>query len=195
MAVILYFYSSSISAVFGTSNGPVEYKLIKTPITPSQDYQTNVTVGELTNNVALGSTPDTGMSITIKANVNMKNATSSDGWASSYLLLKPIIKIGDSPQLYYNAKDSKAVVLVAYRDNPTYPHIEQIELDLPQQKDTEIKVSISNRDIKISIDGALVKFHKLPNVALITAGFSDIIQIGESSNNIQGTINSLSIFF
>jgi hypothetical protein len=195
-AFFLYLYSAQISVWWSTASGnSPEYKLINKQLDFTQDYNTRLTIGELTNNTKLLTMSDTGRAITIKCDLHVLNTISNEGWASSFYTLKPIIKIGESPCLYFSPKDSKLIVMTKYKDNPYYPHLMNITVDFPLQKWTSIIVNINNRDVRIYLDNVLVKFNKLDNTAIISNSYSDIISIGEKNNNIQGSIRNLSLLF
>jgi hypothetical protein len=195
-AFIIYMYSDTIGSLWNSINNITpSYPIIKNRISLKQDYNYQLTVGELTGNTQMTIIPDKGHAITIKCDLHILNTMSNEGWASSFQSLKPIIKIGESPHIYYNAKDSLLVVVVKYRDNPYYPHYNQTYINFPVQKLTSIVVNIVNSDIRIYMDGNLVKFTKLDNVAIISNNYNDVIKVGEYNNNIQGDINNLSISF
>lgn len=194
IGLVLFMYSGQIASFWNSRNTlSTPYPLITNKLDMFQDYSMKITVGELTGN-GLKSVA-TGHAITIKCDLHMLNASSNDGWASSYSTLKPIIKIGESPYLYYNPKDSVLVLVVKYMDNPYYPHFERIEVDFPLQKWTSVIATISNRAVRIYLDGTIVKYVELNNVAVISNLYSDVISVGEINNNIQGSIRNLSITF
>lgn len=194
IGLVLFMYSGQIGSFWNSRNTQsTPYPLITTQLEMFQDYSMKTTVGELTGNNLKSIA--TGHAITIKCDLHMLNASSNDGWASSYSTLKPIIKIGESPYLYYNPKDSVLVLVVKYMDNPYYPHFERIEVDFPLQKWTSVIATISNRAVRIYLDGTIVKYVELNNVAVISNLYSDVISVGEVNNNIQGSIRNLSITF
>jgi hypothetical protein len=196
--LILFFYlfKSNILQWFNKSSSSKVYTLISsnTPIT--QDFSITNTFSELvgSSNSPIQS-PDGGNAITIKCELNIPNTISNDGWNSSFLSLKPIIKIGSSPSILYNPKDGVLVFIVLYRDNPYYPHYTQIPIDLPIQGWNQVIFTINNRNVKIYLNGTIIKFIKLDNTAVISSNPNDLIKIGQENNNIIGNIRNLSITF
>lgn len=194
LAFFLYLYSSQIIAWWKSTSGTAnEYPIIKGQQDLTQEFGERMTLGELLGGAQVLNIPDNGKAITIKLDLHMNSTVSNDGWGSSYLSLKPIIKVGESPALYYSPKDSKLVLVVKYRDNPYYPHYQNIEVDFPLQKWTSVLITVDNRDVKLYIDGNLVRFVKLDNTAVISNDYSDVISVGQVNNNIQGSIRGLSI--
>jgi hypothetical protein len=194
LAFFLYLYSSQIIAWWKSTSGTVnEYPIIKGQQNLTQEFGERMTIGELLGGAQILNIPDKGRAITITLDLHMNNTVSNDGWVSSYLSLKPIIKVGESPALYYSPKNSKLILVVKYRDNPYYPHYQNIEVDFPLQKWTSILINVDNRDVRFTMDGTLVKFVKLDNTAIVSNDYSDIVSVGEVNNNIQGSIRGLSI--
>lgn len=195
LAFFLYLYSGQITALWSSTTNSGEYKIIKGQITPTQEFSEHMTIAELTSSNQTLTAAGIGRAITINVDLHIDNTISNDGWGSSFLSLKPIIKIGESPCLYYSPKDSKLVLVVKYKDNPYYPHYQNIDIDFPLQKWTSISATVNNRNIRVYMDGTLVKFINMDNTAVISNDFNDIIKVGEINNNIQGNIRNLSIWF
>jgi len=196
--LILFFYlfKSNILQWFNKSSSSKVYTLISsnTPIT--QDFSITNTFSELvgSSNSPISS-PDGGNAITIKCELKIPNTISNNGWSSSFLSLKPIIKIGSSPSILYNPKDGVLVFVVLYRDNPYYPHYIQIPIDLPLQTWNTIIFTINNRDVKIYLNGTIINYTKLDNTSVISMNPNDLISVGQENNNIIGNIRNLSIEF
>jgi hypothetical protein len=196
IAFFLYLYSAQIAMWWNTRSGEaLTYTIIKNEMNFKQDYSERLTIGERTQNTRLLTSADTGRAITIKCDLHVLNTISNDGWASSFYTLKPIIKIGESPSLFFSPKDSKLVLVVKYKDNPYFPHLLNIDVDFPLQRWTSIIVNVNDRDVRIFLDGVLLRFTKLDNTAIISNSYNDIISVGEKNNNIQGSIRNLALVF
>ena len=196
IVIFVYNFKSSITSWFSSTTSSKVYTLISsnTPIT--QDFSITNTISSIvgSSNPPIPS-PDGGNAITIKCELKIPNNTSNDGWSSSFLSLKPIIKIGSSPSILYNPKDGVLVFVVLYRDNPYYPHYIQIPIDLPLQTWNTIIFTVNNRDVKIYLNGTIIKYTKLDNTAVISTNPNDLVSVGQENNNIIGNIRNLNIEF
>ena len=137
--------------------------------------------------------PGHGHGLSITWNMKIPNTAGEKLWHSIFSKDKPIIRIGDSPQIYYNPKYNVLRVIVKYKESPFYAHYPIIELkNIPLQRWNNYAVVIHNNYVKIYLNKQLVINKKLPNIPEISN--SDII-VGEQNNNIIGTISNLRLYF
>lgn len=134
-----------------------------------------------------------GHGITVSWNMNIPNTMGEQMWHSSFSKDKPIIRIGESPHIYYNPKYNVLRVIVKYKESPFYSHYPIIELkNVPLQRWNNYIVVLHNNDIKIYLNKKLIVHKSLPNIPEVTS--SNII-VGEQNNNIIGEISQLRVYF
>lgn len=137
--------------------------------------------------------PGYGEGLTFTWKMFIPNTMGERGWLSNFGKDKPIIRIGDSPHIYYNPKNNVLKVVLKYKDTPFYAHYPVIEIkDIPLQKWNHYTVVINGNDIVIYVNGKQIKNQKLNNIPIISN--SDII-LGELDNNLIGRIKDFSIHF
>jgi hypothetical protein len=117
-------------------------------------------------------------------------------WSSNYTKDKPIIRIGISPHIYYNAKQNKLKVLTKYQYSPFDNHYPLIELEnINLQSWNTYTVVIQNYSVRIYVNGELLISQKLDNAIIIDDYKTSNLVIGELNNNLFGKIRNLSLYF
>lgn len=116
-------------------------------------------------------------------------------WTSNYNKDKPIIRIGTSPHIFYNAKQNKLKILTKYQYSPFDNHYPLIELeDINLQRWNTYTIAIQNYHVRIYVNGELVLSQKLENGIVIDDNKTSDLLIGEVNNNLFGKIRNLSIY-
>jgi hypothetical protein len=116
-------------------------------------------------------------------------------WTSNYTKDKPIIRIGTSPHIYYNAKQNKLKILTKYQYSPFANHYPLIELeDINLQRWNTYTIVLQNYHVRIYVNGELVLSQQLENGIVIDDDKTSDLLIGEVDNNLFGKIRNLSIY-
>ncbi len=137
------------------------------------------------------SLPGKGNGITIEWNMKLDNPGPGKIWNTSYSKNKPILRIGDSPHIYYNPKLGILRILVSYKEtdfNASYPVIEL--KDVPTNKWVNYIVVIDDNKVRVYVNRELVISKELPNELEID--YDDIL-IGEVNNNIAGSLGNMKL--
>lgn len=171
--------------------------LIKDSKNITQTYQETIPLNKLFDinsrkNITIPGNPN-GEGLTFIWNMYMPNFIAERTWFTSYNKDKPIIRIGDSPQIVYNPRENSLKVIVKFKYTEFNHHYPVIELrDIPLQTWNRFIVIISTNTVKIYINGH-IKIHKiLQNPIVIN---NDDLNIGEVNNNIIGDISNMEIIF
>lgn len=133
-----------------------------------------------------------GHGITIMWDMYIPNASENRMFNSSFDRLKPIIRIGNSPQIYYHPKRGYLSIISKYTDNPFYSNYPEIKYeDVKLQKWERYILVIKDRSITLFVDGKLKVASTLLNIPVIDT--NNIIKLGEYNNNFQGKVRNLKI--
>jgi hypothetical protein len=154
-----------------------------------QDFQQTITLGrpELI-------TPEAGYGLTFTWSMFIESVGPDRIWHTSYAQDKPIVRLGNSPQILYNPKYNVLKVQVVYKESPFYAHYPVIELrDLPLDTWSTYAVVIENNRVKIYFNGTQVVNRLLAAIPLIEEN-TDII-LGEEHNNMVGRIKNMRLYF
>jgi hypothetical protein len=134
-----------------------------------------------------------GEGLTFIWNMYIPYFTPEKIWFTSYDKDKPLIRIGDSPQILYNPRHNSLKVQVKYKSTQFMTNYPIIELkDIPLQKWNKFIVVIKTNVVKFYINGELKIHKKLVNPLIIN---NDDINLGEVNNNIIGKISNFEIVF
>ena len=169
------------------------YKLIDGVYEFDQQFESTVPLGKLAPNRSSLIMSGYGHGLTFTWAMNLDQVGPERIWATSYSRDKPIVRVGNSPQIYYNPKYNVLKVIVAYKETPFFSHYPVIELrDLPLQAWNKYAVVIEANRVKIYFNGQLVVNKVLANIPVIES--TDII-VGERNNNIIGKIQDLKVYY
>jgi|SaaInlStandDraft_7_1057024.scaffolds.fasta_scaffold93675_2 hypothetical protein len=117
-------------------------------------------------------------------------------WTSNYTKDKPIIRIGKSPHIYYNAKQNKLKIIAKYQHSTFDNHYPLIELsNINLQKWNTYTVIIQNYKIRIYINGKLQLSKQLDNGIDIDDYKTSNVMLGEVNNNLFGKIRNFNLHF
>lgn len=137
--------------------------------------------------------PGYGNGLTFKWHMYIEEPQAEKSWATNYSRDKPLIRIGESPQILYNPKYNILKLQLKYRESPFYAHYPIIEVrDLPLRRWNYMIITIDGPHIRVYINGKLVLNKILPNEPVIT---TDNITVGEQGNNFLGRIRDMQIYF
>lgn len=143
---------------------------------------------EVDNNINL--VPGKGYGLTLIWEMYIPNTSENNLYNSTFNRLKPIVRIGDSPQLYYHPKHGYLSVIVKYTDNPFYSNYPEIKIkNIKLQKWQKYALVIHDRNINLYIDGKLVSANTIMNIPIIDT--NSVIQLGEINNNFLGIIKNM----
>jgi hypothetical protein len=171
----------------------IKYDLISDTKHIDQDFEKRYVLSEIIPNRDTIIIPGYGEGLTFAWKMFIPNTMGERGWLSNFNKDKPLIRIGDSPHIYYNPKNNVLKVVLKYKETPFYAHYPVIELkDIPLQTWNHYTVVINGNTVIIYFNGKQVKNHKLNNIPIISN--NDII-LGEMDNNIIGSIKDFSIHF
>ena len=93
-----------------------------------------------------------GYGITLVWEMLIPNVSENDKYNSTFNRLKPIVRIGDSPQVYYHPKQGYLTIIVKYTDNPFYSNYPEIKIkDIKLQKWQKYVLVIHDRNINLYI--------------------------------------------
>lgn len=185
--LIIIFYNYLYQGVKG------KYELInKNILNMTQEYEKTIVIQEIIKRNDL-SMPGYGEGFVIQWDMYLPNVMGEQNWNTSYSIDKPLLRIGNTPQIYYNPKYNTLKVKVKYSENSFYAHEPIIELkNIPLQKWNNYIVVINNNKVKIYLNGKQVINKVLNNVIILD--YNDII-IGQIDNNIQGQLKNATIYF
>lgn len=171
----------------------IKYDLITDSKTLTQDFEKRYVISEMIKDRDTLILPGYGQGLTFTWKMFIPNTMGERGWLSNFGKDKPLIRIGDSPHIYYNPKHNILKVVLKYKETPFYSHYPVIELkDIPLQSWNHYSVVINGNIVIIYFNGKQVKNQKLNNLPIISN--NDII-LGEMDNNIIGNIKDLTIHF
>lgn len=163
----------------------------------TQIYQETIPLNKLYDidtrkNITIPGNPN-GEGLTFIWNMYMPNFIPERIWFTSYSKDKPLIRIGDSPQIVYNPKNNSLKVMVKFNYTQFNNHYPIIELkDIPLQRWNKFIIVIKTNEVKIFLNGK-IKIHKiLPNPIIIN---NQDLEIGEVNNNIIGNISNMEIVY
>lgn len=171
--------------------------LITDVIDVSQTYQETIPLHKLydinsRNSITLDGSPE-GEGLTFIWNMYIPSFTPENIWFTSYAKDKPLLRIGDTPQILYNPKNNSLKVMVKYKSTQFTSHYPIIELkDIPMQKWNKFIVVIKTNEVKIYINGEIIIHKVLPNPIIIN---NDDLQLGDINNNIIGKLSDFEIIF
>jgi hypothetical protein len=171
--------------------------LIRDTLDISQTYQQTIQLNELfditsRDAITLSGTPE-GEGLTFIWNMYIPYYTPERIWFTSYNKDKPILRIGDSPQIVFNPKDASLKVQVKYKSTQFTSHFPVIELkDIPMQKWNRFIVIIKSNEVKVYLNGDTKIHKKLANPIIIN---NQDIEIGEINNNMIGQIRDFELVF
>jgi hypothetical protein len=186
--LILVFYNNLYKA-----GNIIKYDLITNVNNLDQDYEQRFILSNIIPDRATLVLPGYGDGLLFIWEMFIPNTMGERGWTTNFSKDKPLIRIGDSPHIYYNPKNNILKIVLKYKDTPFYAHYPVIELkDIPLQKWNHYAVSINGNSVIIFCNGIQVKNQKLNNIPIISN--NDII-LGEQGNNIIGKIQNLTIHF
>lgn len=162
------------------------------PKTFNEDYQEELDITALTNNGTLLDNFGKGYGITLIWEMYIPNYPPNRFYNSSYNKLKPIIRFGDTPQIFYHPKNGYLSIILKYTDNPFYSNYPEIKIEnIKLQKWQKYILVIQDRNINVFIDNKLVSSRTLMNVPSID--IYNPIKIGEINNNFLGIIKNMKL--
>lgn len=165
------------------------------PVSLDSEYEQTVSISNIVTTRFNLQGEGSGNGLELRWEMKIPDISNNDNWKSSYDKLKPIILIGESPQIFYNPKEGNLVIKLKYRDNPYYSHYPSIKVNLPLQRWNKIGIILDNRKLDVYLNNKLVRSVNIPNVPIISNSSNDIIKIGEKNNNIRGEIKNLTLFY
>ena len=114
-------------------------------------------------------------------------------WFSSYAKNKPIIRIGNSPHIYYNPKMNHLSIQVEYLKTPFYAHYPIIEYkNVPLQTWNKFIVVLKTNYVVLYLNGKQVLNKTISNP--IKINYSDVI-VGEVNNNLIGKMKNMRLYY
>jgi hypothetical protein len=168
--------------------------LITDEIILDRTFNINKTISDIIKRKKLTLT-NTENTLIITWQMNLPNIGGEFYWTSNYNKDKPIIRIGKSPHIYYNAKQNKLKVLTKYQYSPFINHFPLIELEnINLQSWNTYTIVIKNYSVKIYVNGELVLSKKLENSIIIDDYKTNELLVGEINNNLLGKIRNFSIY-
>jgi hypothetical protein len=171
--------------------------LIKDTLDITQTFQQTIPLDKLFDltsreSITLDGIPE-GEGLTFIWSMYLPFYTPERIWFTSYDKDKPILRIGDSPQILFNPRDASLKVLVKYKSTQFTTHYPIIELkDIPLQKWNKFIIIIKTNEVKVYLNGEIKIHKKLVNPIIIN---NDDIHLGEINNNIIGKISDFQILF
>ena len=173
-------------------------KQLQTMVVPgelviSDDFEQTILKPEFMPNRAEIVLPGYGNGLTFKWHMYIENPQAEKSWASNYSRDKPLLRIGESPQILYNPKYNILKLQLKYRESPFYAHYPIIEIrDIPIRRWNYFVITIDGGHIRVYLDSRLVLNKILPNEPIIT---TDNITVGEQGNNFMGRIRDMQVYF
>lgn len=188
---ILYWYFYIKPSKTGTYKD-YRLSLINSTTKFTNDYSKSYPISTLINDRTKFIVPGKGNGITIVLDLYINNISMNASWGSSYRRVKPILQIGESPCIYYTPKTGELSLVMKYRDNPYYSNYPEIKLnDVKLQKWNKYIFVIDNRNVRIYLNGNIIKSRTLDGVPII---YDNEILLGESNNNFNGKVRQLDIY-
>jgi len=171
--------------------------LIEDVLNINQTYQETILLNKLfditsRDSITLSGIPE-GEGLTFIWNMYIPFYTPEKIWFSSYDKDKPILRIGDSPQILFNPRDCSIKIQVKYKSTQFTTHYPVIELkDIPLQKWNKFIVIIKSNEVKLYMNSVILIHKKLSNPIMIN---NNDIELGEVNNNLIGKIKDFEIIF
>ena len=188
---VIYWYFYVKSSKTGTYK---DYKLslINSTTKFINDYHKSYMISTLIKDRPNFIVPGKGNGITIVLDIYINNIPMNASWGTSYRRNKPILQIGESPCIYYIPKTGELSLVMKYRDNPYYSNYPEIKLkDVKLQKWNKFIFVIDNRNIRIYLNGNIIKSRTIDGVPII---YDNEIILGEINNNFNGKVRQLDIY-
>lgn len=137
--------------------------------------------------------PGYGNGLTFKWYMYIEDPQAERSWSSNYSRDKPILRIGETPQIFYNPKYNILKLQLKYRESPFYSHYPVLEVkQIPIRRWNYFVISIDGPRIRIYMNKKMVLNKLLPNEPVIST--NDIV-IGEQGNNFMGRMRDLQVYF
>lgn len=171
----------------------VSTTVIPGEVTISDDFEQTILKSTFMNNRNEIILPGYGNGLTFKWFMYLENPQAEKSWASNYSRDKPLLRIGETPQILYNPKYNILKLQLKYRESPFYAHYPIIEVrDIPLRRWNYFIITIDGSHIRVYLNSKLIMNKILPNEVVIN---TDDIIIGESGNNIMGRIRDMQVYF
>lgn len=160
----------------------------------NEDYTNTKILSSLVTDRKTLSVQGLGYGVSFSWEMNISNLSGNDKWNNSFNLLKPILKMNDSPQISYHPKKNYLSIILKYRDNPFYVQFAEFKYeDVKLQKWSKYILVINDRNVLLFVDGLPVFNKYLPSVPVIYDIQSKII-LGQVNNNFLGKIRNLTLY-
>jgi hypothetical protein len=173
-------------------NAEKEITILKGPTKFMEDYQNKLDINALTKNKELLNNYGTGHGMTLMWEMYIPNNPPNKFYNSSFNKLKPIVKFGDSPQIYYQPKQGYLSIILKYTDNPFYSNYPEIKIEnVKLQKWEKYIMVIQDRNINVFVNNKLVSSRTLMNIPYIY--LFEGIELGEINNNFLGVIKNMKV--
>lgn len=173
-------------------NTEKEITILKGPTKFKEEYQEKLDINALTKNKELLDNYGKGHGLTLIWEMYIPNNPPNKFYNSSFNKLKPIVKFGDSPQIYYHPKQGYLSIILKYTDNPFYSNYPEIKIeDIKLQKWEKYILVIQDRNINLFINNKLVASKTLMNIPYIY--LFEGINFGEINNNFLGIIKNMKL--
>ena len=186
--IFLVFYN-----YFYKSGKELQTMVVPGELVISDDFEQTVLKPSFMPNRSEIVLPGYGNGLTFKWNMYIDDPQAEKSWSSNYSRDKPLLRIGESPQILYNPKYNILKLQLKYRESPFYAHYPIIEVrDLPIRRWNYILISIDGAHTRVYVNGKLVLNKILPNEPVIS---TDNIIVGEQGNNFQGRIRDMQVYF
>ena len=192
IVILLYYY-------FFYSLSKLNYNKYKIPLLLdetefNEDYTNTKILSSLVTDRKTLSVQGLGYGVSFSWEMNISNLSGNDKWNNSFNLLKPILKMNDSPQISYHPKKNYLSIILKYRDNPFYVQFAEFKYeDVKLQKWCKYILVINDRNVLLFVDGVPVFNKYLPSVPVIYDIQSKII-LGQVNNNFLGKIRNLTLY-
>lgn len=188
--LVLVFFFIIIYYNYYYKYGEKQINILTGPKTFTEDYQDELELSGLTNDQNLKNNYNKGYGMTLIWEMNVSNYSENKFYNSSYNKLKPIIRFGDSPHIFYHPKNGYLSIILKYTDNPFYSNYPEIKIDnIKLQKWDKYVLIIKNRNVNFFINGKLVSSRTLMNVPVID--IDQKIMLGQINNNFLGIIKNM----
>ena len=191
LGIILFLYYDDLKKVNTTG----EYLIIGRREKIDNNFEKQMSIASLLGTREALFVKGESYGISFSWDMYIPNTTSSKGWNSNYNNLRPIIRWGESPHIYYNHRKNYLSVMIKFKDNPYYSKFPQINVEVPLQRWNSFIVVINNRNINIFMNGDIVKNYTLNNVPIITQDYIKKVILGEPNNNIIGKLRNFKVYF
>lgn len=165
-----------------------ETVLLKGPTKFKEDFEKDIDLSNLGKLDNFGK----GYGLTLSWEMYIPNYSENVNYNSSFNKLKPIMKFGDSPKIYYHPKNGYLSIILKYTDNPFYSNYPEIKIEnIKLQKWNKCILIINDRHVNFYIDGKLVKSRTIMNVPVID--FNNNLILGELNNNFHGNVKNIKL--